>query len=411
MSLTKQTIHHKLIIRFRQFGPLRYARITIDKVTGRSRGTGFVCFWNVEHADAAIEEAQRVASETGANSMPVSLKLWASRNAHGQLGGNNNPFALPSVLTADPSSSLASRLVIHGRTLEVTRAVTREDASRMKEDSERARMTGDKRNTYLMREGGELPDFQAFRATDVSVIFPNSPAASALPEAEVEKRQASFNARRTLLRSNPSLYISKTRLSIRQLPLFVTDRGLKRLAIHAIRDFDAEVEAETREGLSRAEETDETLSPAIAARKEKRKRGERETAVIQSKVVRQSEKLDPLTGQGRSKGYGFLEMRSHKDALKVLRWANNNKDAGALLGEWWKAELQEILDRTKANLEKAREEKKADVEELEARVKRLESRLAEKGTENGMRGGKTLMIEFSIENVQVSFLIAFDFLC
>lgn len=238
-------------------------------------------------------------------------------------------------------------------------------------------------------------------------MFPNSPAAAALPEAEVEKRQSSFNARRTLLRSNPSLYISKTRLSIRQLPLFVTDRGLKRLAIHAVREFDAEVEAGTREGLSRAEEMDETLSPALAARKEKRKKGERETSVIQSKVVRQSEKLDPLTAQGRSKGYGFLEMRSHKEALKVLRWANNNKAVGELFGEWWKVELGEILERTKTSLEKAREAekegkaKKEEVEEVEGRVRRLESRVAEKGTENGMRGGKTLMIEFSIENVQV----------
>jgi len=143
-----------LTSRFRSFGPLRYARITVDKATGRSRGTGFVCFWNVEHADAAIEEAQKVASETGANAMPVSRDELYPREPRTQLGGSSNPFALPSVLTADPSSSLASRLVIHGRTLEVTRAVTREDAGRMKEDSERARMAGDKRNTYLMREGG-----------------------------------------------------------------------------------------------------------------------------------------------------------------------------------------------------------------------------------------------------------------
>lgn len=73
-----------------------------------------------------------------------------------QLGGGKNPFALPSILTADPSSSLASRLVLHGRSLEVSRAVTREEASQMKEDSERARERGDKRNTYLMREGGGL---------------------------------------------------------------------------------------------------------------------------------------------------------------------------------------------------------------------------------------------------------------
>ena len=234
------------------------------------------------------------------------------------------------------------------------------------------------------------------------MVYPNSPAAASLPEAEVEKRQSSFNARRALLRSNPSLYISKTRLSIRQLPLFITDRALKRLAIHAVRTFDDEMKAGTREGLTKAEEVDDTLSPALAAKKSK-KRGERETAVIQSKVVRQSEKLDPLTGQGRSKGYGFLEMRSHKDALKVLRWANNNAAIGALVSEWWKGEMGEILERTKKSLEVAREEKK-EVEELEARVKRLEARLMEKESKDGgMRGGKTLMIEFSIENVQVGF--------
>jgi nucleolar protein 4 len=57
---------------FRTFGPMRYARITMDKATGRSRGTGFVCFWNIKDADAAIAESERVASETGANAIPVS---------------------------------------------------------------------------------------------------------------------------------------------------------------------------------------------------------------------------------------------------------------------------------------------------------------------------------------------------
>ena len=84
--------------------------------------------------------------------MPVSHYDGSCANC--QLGGGSNPFALPSILTADPSSSLASQLVLHGRTLEVSRAVTREEAGRMKEDGERARNAGDKRNTYLMREGG-----------------------------------------------------------------------------------------------------------------------------------------------------------------------------------------------------------------------------------------------------------------
>lgn len=273
--------------------------------------------------------------------------------------------------------------------------------------------------------------------TATLVIFPNSPAAANLPPAELEKRQASFNARRAVLRSNPSLYISKTRLSIRQLPLFVTDRVLKRLAIHSIRAFDAEVKAGEREGLTRAEETDTTLSAALAARHDKGKgkgkggKGgkERETAVIQSKVVRQAEKSDALTGMGKSKGYGFLELRSHKEALKVVRWANNNPEAGKLMWEWWKVEMGELLERTKKSLVQARDAKSAEVpetegagesksdetqrhkrkpqesvEELESRVRKLESRLAEGDdrSEGGMRGGKTLIMEFSVENVQVS---------
>lgn len=70
-NLPFETTELELNALFRSFGPLRYAKITIDKATGRSRGTGFVCFWKNEHADQVIEEAQRVAMETGANSIPV----------------------------------------------------------------------------------------------------------------------------------------------------------------------------------------------------------------------------------------------------------------------------------------------------------------------------------------------------
>lgn len=124
----------------------------MDKFTGRSRGTGFVCFWKTEHADAAIEEAERVKLETGAEGATGANATQVSSQG---AGASKNPFALPSVLTVDPSSSLASKLVLHGRTLDVSRAVTREQAGVMKEDGERARQAGDKRNTYLMREGGK----------------------------------------------------------------------------------------------------------------------------------------------------------------------------------------------------------------------------------------------------------------
>lgn len=56
-----------IVVRFRVFGPLRYAIITLDTATGRSRGTGFVCFWNKEDADKVIEKADLLKTETRAD--------------------------------------------------------------------------------------------------------------------------------------------------------------------------------------------------------------------------------------------------------------------------------------------------------------------------------------------------------
>lgn len=66
-----------------------------------------------------------------------------------------NPFAMASILTPDPSAASSQNLVLHGRTLDVVHAVTREEAGKLKEAGEKAREKADKRNMYLLREGGE----------------------------------------------------------------------------------------------------------------------------------------------------------------------------------------------------------------------------------------------------------------
>ena len=63
---------------------------------------------------------------------------------------------MASILTPDPSAPSAQSLVLHGRTLDVVRAVTREEAGKLKEAHEKAREKADKRNMYLLREGGAL---------------------------------------------------------------------------------------------------------------------------------------------------------------------------------------------------------------------------------------------------------------
>lgn len=360
----------------RGFGPLRYVRIVIDQESGRSKGTAFACYWNKEDADKVITASETLNKESGVNASPIK-----------------NPFSAPSLLTPDPSSSLARNLVVHGRTLDVVRAVTRETADKLRDAGVKMREKADKRNLYLMREG---------------VIFPNSPAASTITPTELEKRVNAFNQRRTLLRTNPSLYVSKTRLSIRQLPTFVSERSLKRLAHHSIREFDNEVKNGDRDGLAEDEIdddqrtiTDELMGDKVALPekptkdKPTKKGGKRGSgSVKQAKIVRISERVDPFTGKGRSKGYGFIEMERHSDALKVLRWANNNPDVGPLLKSWWAEELKDLFDTLEKKGDKRTEEEKA-------RYKRLKDALEEIKMGVTKASTRTLVVEFSIENMVI----------
>lgn len=246
---------------------------------------------------------------------------------------------------------------------------------------------------YLLREGGGLTSQSWLLSLIRSlVILPNTPAADTLTSTEIERRTASYNARRTLLKSNPALFISKTRLSIRQIPIFVTERLLKRLAIHAVRAFQDDVKSGVRTELS-ADELSEIPDEEDKEEAEPKKKMSkkmllgRRTGVKQAKIVRQAERVDPVTGKGRSKGYGFVEMHKHADALRVLRWANNNPNAGPLFEEWWKDELQDLVKVEKA---------KADGDRDDARLKRLKDEL-EKGSTKKSKG--TLIVEFSIENI------------
>lgn len=217
-----------------------------------------------------------------------------------------------------------------------------------------------------------------------TVITVNSPAAGSLSAEELEKRTNSFNARRNLLKTNPSLYVSRTRLSVRQIPVGVTEYMLKRLANYAIREFEEEVRRGEREPLDAGELEEEEVA---GKGKDKKKSGQK---VKQAKIVRESGKVDALTGKGKSKGYGFLELHKHDDALRVLRWANNNKEVWNLWDGWWKSEVEEAIKKEKGS-----------GEDGATRLKKLKEEV-EKGESRWKVTKKTLIVEFSIENVQVT---------
>lgn len=368
-NLPYQATEQELKDLFRSFGPMRYAKITMDPATKRSRGTGFVCFWQKESADAALHDAEIVQRETAAG-------------MHDGKPPKVNPFSVPSVITADPSAPLVARFTLHGRVLHVVRAVTRENASQLETSARKSREKGDTRNTWLLREG---------------VPLPNTPLSKLLSEKEADKRMQNFSVRRAQLGANPSLHVSKTRLAVHQLPLYVSEKMLKRLALHALRAFTTEVKQGTRTDLDDEEKADTTASANIKSEPETEagKKRPPPSLVIQSKIVRQNERADPISGKGRSRGYGFLEMRTFPHALKVLRWANGNKEVGDLLLQWWQEELEANIEKLKALPTPTDEDK--------ARLKRMQTTFQDvkegggKAVKSEYRG--MLRIEFSIENI------------
>ena len=125
----------------------------------RSKGTGFVSFWNLADADKCIEEAERMREDMDPEVRPFSppnltffrktklmirFRIIALREEEPL----HPPHCRPLLL------SRAARLVLQGRTLDVTRAVSRVQAEKLRETGERAREKQDTRNLYLMREGG-----------------------------------------------------------------------------------------------------------------------------------------------------------------------------------------------------------------------------------------------------------------
>ena len=210
-----------------------------------------------------------------------------------------------SLLVPEPAlNSSSSPFILHGRFLNLSRAVSRTDAQKLTEEGIQKRR--DKRNIYLIKEG---------------VIFPDSPAAQTLPARDVSKRMESYNARKRILDSNPNLYISKVRLSVRNLSPQITPQILKQVSRESVKLFWKQVTAGERSDLG-PEDYEEEKEAGNAPPGLKRN-----VAIKQAKILYENDKVDSATGKKKSKGYGFVEFDSHADALACLRALNNNIEA------------------------------------------------------------------------------------
>ncbi|PBP24824.1 RNA recognition domain-containing protein-containing protein [Diplocarpon rosae] len=348
---------------FSQFGAIRYARVVMDRSTDRPKGTGFVCFFNVHDADSCFRGAPK-HQLTGANALATKTKHSVLEN------------------DAADTSGLYS---IDGRTLQVSKAVEKETAVKLTNDgaSFRTERDKDKRKLYLLSEG---------------TVARGTPLYNALSPSEVILREDSAKQRKKLIQNNPTLHLSLTRLSIRNLPKNINSKELKALAREAVVGFARDVKSGLRQQLSKEEEARGGSEMRDA---EKQRKAKGKGVVRQAKIVfegREGAKVSEGSGAGKSRGYGFVEYSSHRWALMGLRWLNGhavqNEDSGKkqrLIVEF-AIENAQVVQRRKEKEEKARLRSKEVLELREKgeappkEKKALTKGQAMKKTRVGMRG-------------------------
>jgi nucleolar protein 4 len=340
-NLPFTTLDPDLKEHFSQFGPVRYARVVMDRATDRPKGTGFVCFFNFEDADNCFRLAPRF-QPSGANATKKADTTTKAKHS----------------LLQDEGADSSGFYTIEGRVLQISKAVEKEKAVKLTEDGTNFRTDRDKdkRKLYLLSEG---------------TVASGTPLYEMLAPSEVKMREDSAMQRKKLIQNNPTLHLSLTRLSIRNLPRNVNSKDLKALAREAVVGFAKDVKGGLRAQLSKEEEArggDEMREA------EKQRKAKGKGIVRQAKIVfegREGAKVSEDSGAGRSRGYGFVEYSSHRWALMGLRWLNGHAVENAsgkkqrLIVEF-AIENAQVVQRRKEREEKARVRSK---EVLEAREK------------------------------------------
>ncbi|EGD88354.2 uncharacterized protein TERG_08821 [Trichophyton rubrum CBS 118892] len=247
---------------FSKFGPVRYARVVLDPATERPKGTAFVCFYKAEDASSCIREAPRDVDPS--RSKDPRHKA-ATRQMHSVLEDESN----------DPTG----KYTMDGRVLQVSQAVSRKEAGRLEEE-------GHTRQRRM--------------------------------------REASAKQRQKLVKNNPMLHVSLTRLSVRNLTRHIDSKALKALAREAVVGFAKDVKNGLRKPISWEESR---RSAALMKEADYLRKAQKKGIVKQAKVVfegKDGSKMSEKSGAGRSRGYGFIEYATHRNSLMGLRWLNGH---------------------------------------------------------------------------------------
>ena len=300
-NLPYETTDEDLFHHFEAFGSLRYARVVLDDETGRSKGTGFLCFWKKEDASGCLLRSPKAGDFRQAGGMKTT------RAAAG------------ASLLQDIASDPLGLFTMHDRVVTVTQAVGKDDAHRLTSHKIAAttKQAQDKRHLFLLSEG---------------TITTQSPLDTALSLSEARTREQIAKQRAKMVKNNLSLHVSLTRLSVRNIPSHMTSKDLKALARQAVVGFAKDVKQGRRQPLSQEERSRD---------REQMKSAERNRRLKGRGIVKQAKIIGENGGGDSTKAHdsaqsglrlGFIEYSSHRWALMGLRWLNGSQAQRPITG-------------------------------------------------------------------------------
>jgi len=344
------TEESELVEALSRFGKLEYCKIVRDPETGAGRGTAFAKFKTAKAAKAVCEASENVTQneldemETKDGASALETTLSKVENRLEELARKRTGKVFKSLITSEASSEESKGVFIEGRALSIVPAVDRKQAKELKQEGAFLDSgSQDRRSLYLLNETLIKPK------TAISRRF--------WPAVDLSHRDNLLKERRRELKANPNLFISKARLSLRHLPVALSEAEIKRVLYAAVQR--ALAVADSDEGYP---VIDEKLCRSIESRPHLR----------QVKIVKD-------TIRQRSKGYGFAEFTLHQHALLAVRYLANYGPGlwRELCGERFVNARHKVADgvfRAKAPIVEFATEKRAIVEKRKERLGREEAK-------------------------------------
>ncbi|KAJ3451622.1 RNA-binding protein [Anaeramoeba flamelloides] len=256
-NLTFEATPEDLKKEFGLFGEVESALIVKDKVTQKPTGSAFVTFKTVEASNVALERGQ-VKTRAGGNKEGENEK---------NLKWNRKTFV------SDLFSQ--SGITILGRTVRISRALSRTGVKKLEDDKKLKEQ--ESRNLHL---------------AEIGEIKPDDPLFSKLSKNDRKKREKARQAKIKKLK-NEKYFVSKTRLSVRNLPKRIDEISLKQI-------FESVLERK---------------------KKGKNQNNNNNGKSKQNKVLKVNIVQRP---EGDSSRFGFVLFKNHNEALTALKKTNNN---------------------------------------------------------------------------------------